>query len=168
MIAWGDFSGDRNKTVGKGLLKHQKRFASLVSSGRRNKKEHSDPLFFKSGIMKIDDLYRQQLRVHAWHFWNGQLPEAQAEMFHRVRDVHSYNTRASESEVSVSVRDQGSISFKLPKEWATIPENLKQTKSLAAFKRNSKKDLRADYGKFQCLVQGCGVCGEGSEVAQTL
>ena len=81
-------------------------------------------------------------------------------MFHRVREVRSYGTRASESEVSITVRDQGSISYKLAKKWATIPEALKQVKSIAAFQRNSKKVFLEEYGKFQCDVRGCGICGE--------
>ena len=72
-------------------------------------------------------------------------------MFHRVSDVHSHSTRASESEVSITVRDQGSISYKLPKEWATIPEALKQVKSLAAFKTNSKKVFWRNMGSFSVM-----------------
>jgi hypothetical protein len=38
---------------------------------------HADPLFARYGIHKVGDLYRQQLRLYAWKFWNGRLPDGQ-------------------------------------------------------------------------------------------
>ena len=60
-------------------------FAGLVA-GKRGL-YHSDPLFARFGMLKIGDLYRQQLRVHAWRFWNGQLPAGQAAMLARMDSV---------------------------------------------------------------------------------
>ena len=45
---------------------------------------HADPILSEFGMLKVGDLYRQQLRVHAWHYWNGKLPENQAAMLGRV------------------------------------------------------------------------------------
>ena len=64
LLVWGDFQGGRNKIVGDNLLRLQKRFANVIEgSGTRL---HSDPLFAKYGMLKVEDLYRQQMRVHAW------------------------------------------------------------------------------------------------------
>ena len=72
LMVWGDFQGDGNGVRGSALLKLQKRFAGLIAgSGGRY---HADPLFAKHGILKIGDLYKQQVRVHGWRFWNRQLP----------------------------------------------------------------------------------------------
>ena len=81
-MVWGDFVGARNRTLGGYLLGYQKRFAGLVAGLRG--RYHSCPLFSAFGMVEISDLYRQQLRVHAWRFWNGRLPEAQATMLSRV------------------------------------------------------------------------------------
>ena len=49
-------------------------------------------LFARFGVLKVGDLYRQQVRVHAWKFWNGTLPENQAAMLQRVDERHVYGT----------------------------------------------------------------------------
>ena len=69
LMVWGDFQGGRNVTLRGSLLRYQKRFAGLVA-GKRGR-YHADPLFAQYGMLKVGDLYRQQLRVHAWCFGRG-------------------------------------------------------------------------------------------------
>ena len=76
LMVWGDFREGRNATIGGSLLRLQKRLAGLIV-GRRGR-YHADPLLYQHGMLKVEDLYRQQLRVHAWQFWNGRLPDNQA------------------------------------------------------------------------------------------
>ena len=64
LIVWGDFVGGRNKTLASCLLKFQKRFVGMVAQAKG--RYHADPLFAKFGMLKMDDLYRQQLRTYAW------------------------------------------------------------------------------------------------------
>ena len=73
LLVWGDFQGGRNVTLGGALLRYQKRFAGLVA-GKRGQ-YHADPLFAQFSMLKIGDLYTQQLRVHAWRFTHGLLKE---------------------------------------------------------------------------------------------
>jgi hypothetical protein len=65
-MVWGNFEADRNKAQGETLLKLQKRFMGLIVG--KGGRYHADPLFAKYGILKVGDLYRQQLRMHAWKF----------------------------------------------------------------------------------------------------
>ena len=66
LIVWGDFVGGRNKTLASCLLKYQKKFLGMIAQAKG--RYHSDPLFAKYGMLKVDDLYRQQLRMYAWKF----------------------------------------------------------------------------------------------------
>ena len=93
LTVWGDFREGRNVTLGAPLLGYQKRFANMVMGKRA--RSHADPSLTESGILKISDLYRQQLRVHAWQFWNGHLPTNQAAMFSKTTAVHSHRTRST-------------------------------------------------------------------------
>ena len=120
LMVWGDFQGCRNVTLGSSLLRYQKRLAGLVA-GRRGL-FHADPLFLQHGMLKVGDLYRQQLRVHAWRFWNGRLPEGQAAMLGRASGVHGHATRSARSGLFVSTRDHRAVGYRVPKEWASIPE----------------------------------------------
>ena len=157
LIVWGDFAGGRNKTLADKLLKLQKRFVGMIAETKG--RYHSDPLFARFGILKMDDLYRQQLRMYAWRFWKGCLPEGQASLYQRTVNVHEHATRSAGSGISILTRDHGSIKYRMPKEWSTISDELKECRSIAAFKGTSKKQLIEQYRVFECRELGCLVCG---------
>ena len=157
LMVWGDFRGGRNVTLGGSLLRYQKRFAGLVA-GKRGR-YHADPLFAQYGMLKVGDLYRQQLRVHAWRFWNGLLPVNQAAMLSRTGDVHSHATRSARAGIALTARDHRSVGYRVPKEWATLTEAQRASGTVGAFRRGSRGGFLAGYGAFACDVVGCGVCG---------
>ena len=142
-MVWGDFQGDRNATLAGSLLRYQKRFAGLVA-GRRGS-YHADPLFAEQGMLKVGDLYRQQLRVYAWQFWNGRLPENQAALLSRTEQVHGHATRSARSGIFLSTREQRSVGYRVPKEWGELTEGQRGAASLplAAFKRGSREGFLA-------------------------
>ena len=157
LMVWGDFQGARNETLAGSLLRYQKRAAGLVAG--KGGLYHADPLFAQYGMLKIGDLYRQQLRVHAWRFWNGQLPENQAAMLSRVRDVHGYGTRSAGSGLFVSTGDCEAVGYRVPNEWASLSEAQRGMGSLAGFKRGSRRGFLEGYGSSVCVDVGCAVCG---------
>ena len=142
--------------MGQGLLRYQKRFAGLVA-GRRGR-YHADPLFAQFAMLKIGDLYRQQLRVHAWRFWNGCLPENQASMLSRVGDVHGHATRSARAGIHLASRDHASVGYRVPREWAALNGEQRGAGSLAAFKQRSRGGFLQEYGAFVCEAVGCVVC----------
>ena len=115
LMVWGDFQGSGNMTQGGALLRYQKRFAGLIEG--RHGLYHADPLFARHGMLKVGDLYRQQIRVHAWRFWNGQLPENQAAMLGRVGDSHEQGTWRAKSGLAILTRDYWLVGYRVPKEW---------------------------------------------------
>ena len=156
LLVWGDFRGARNVTLGESLLRYQKRFAGLVA-GRRGL-YHADPLLAGAGMLKVGDLYRMQLRVHAWQFLKGKLPENQAAMLRRSSGVHGHATRAAGSGLYVSTRDHGSVGYRVPVEWAGVPERERGAGSLSALKRAARAGFIGGYAAFRCTVRGCRVC----------
>ena len=126
-------------------------------AGRRGR-YHADPLFAQNGMLKVGDLYRQQLCVHAWRFWNGRLPENQAAMLSRVGDVHGHATRAARSGLFLSTRDRRSVGYRIPREWASLTEGQRGLASLSAFKGRSRRGFLGACGAFVCRAVGCVVC----------
>ena len=161
LMVWGDFKEGRNLTLGGSLLRYQKRFAGLVAGKRGG--FHADPLLAEHGMLKVGDLYRQQLRVHAWRFWKGRLPPNQAAMLRRVGDVHGHATRSAGDGLFVSTGDHRSVGYRVPKEWASLTGSLRGSGTLAAFKRGSRAGFLAEYGAFRCRVGGCRVCSGGDD-----
>ena len=145
--------------MGRSILSNQKRFVGLMAG--KTKRYHADPLFANYGILKVGDLYRQQMRIHAWQFWNGRLPQAQAAMLERVSQTHDHGTRLASRGMYVSTRNHRQIGYKVPKEWDTLTDTLRGVASLGAFKRHSKREFIREYGRFNCSVKDCFVCREG-------
>ena len=156
LMIWGDFEEGRNKLLGESLLRYQKKFLGLISE--RRGRYHSDPIFSRLGILKVHDLYKQQLRIHAWKFVKDRLPNNQVAMLSRVSDRHSHNTRSSKSGLYVSTQDHRSIGYRIPKEWQALPEVLRQTNSLGGLKKKSKEMFLENYRKFSCKEQNCFIC----------
>ena len=157
LMVWGDFQGNQNRQLGDRLLKLQKSYAGLIA-GRKGR-YHSDPIFAELGMLKVDDLYRQQLRIHAWKFWNERLPESQGRVLSRVSDRHGYNTRSAEHGISFTMQDHKSIGYRVPKEWDSLRKEVREVKSLPGFKKSSKKDFIAKYNAFKCVDKSCFICG---------
>ena len=157
LMAWGDFQGNHNIKQRDALLKLQKKFVGIIAGKRE--RYHADPLFAGLQILKIDDLYRQQLRVHAWKFWNGKLPGCQAQALSKSSEVHGHDTRAAQKGLSIRTQDHKSISYRVPKEWGMLREEQRGMKALTGFKRMSRKSFLSMYGEFKCEIRGCYVCG---------
>ena len=83
-------------------------------------------------------------------------------MLGRTGDVHGHATRSARVGMFLATRDHRSVGYRVPKEWAALPEALRGVGSVAAFKRRSRGGFLGGYGAFVCGVRGCGVCqGEG-------
>ena len=157
LMVWGDFQEGKNKKLGEDLLKYQKRIVGMIKGTRG--RYHADPGFFSLGILKIEDLYKQQLRIHGWQFSKNRLPENQAAMLQRTKDTHKYQTRASERGLlSYSAQDERSIGQRLPKEWQSTPQDIRETISYQGMKKKSKGTFLSRYGLFECHVRDCFVC----------
>ena len=156
LMVWGNFEGDRNKTLGGAPVRLQKRRVGLIV-GKRGL-YHADPLFARFGVLKEKDLYRQQLRVHAWQFWNGRLLANQVAMLGRVESQHGHGTRSARGGLAVGSRDHGSVGYRIPKEWGSLTEEVRGMGSVSAFKRRSKGFFLVEYGAFGCNVVRCVVC----------
>ena len=80
----------------------------------------ADPLFAQYGMLKVGDIYRKQLRVHAWRFENGLLPSGQAAMLTKTAELHGYATRSAQSGLAVMARDHWMVGYRVTKDCATL------------------------------------------------
>ena len=157
LTVWGDFKEGRNLALGDSLLRYQKRLSGMIAQAKG--RYHADPIMGHYGILKLGDMYRHQLRIYAWRFWNGRLPVSQAAMLSRAENTHGHNTRAAKNSMFLSTRDHRSVGYRVPKEWEALTPNLRQTKSLSSFKSKSKEEFTKAYKAFICVGRGCFVCG---------
>ena len=154
LINWGNFKGDRNLGLRDGLLSLQKSLVRIITGSHRI--SHSDPLFSDLGVLKIDDLYNQRVRVFSYQLFKGQLPDGISSLFEKVG--HAHNTRGAVGNIFVSRCCDGSIMSIAPKYWNALPSSLKNSPSLASFKETSKRSFLTRYSDFSCDTRGCSSC----------
>jgi hypothetical protein len=70
----------------------------------------------------VGDLYRQQLRLHAFKFWNCRLSNSQMVTLRRVDESHSYGTRSARSGLAVGSGDHRLVAYRVHAEWRTLTE----------------------------------------------
>ena len=159
LMVWGDFQENGNKGLGDAILSCQKKLAGFIAGKRE--KHHSDPVFAQFSIIKVSDLYKQQIRTYAWRFKTGTLPPNHMGLLERVDDKHSHNTRSARAGIFLSTRDHKSVGYRVPKEWDTLSEEMREVRTLKGFKNRSKDSFLSAYRSFSCSQRGCFVCGDG-------
>ena len=154
LINWGNFQGDRNMGLRDGLLTLQKSLVRIISNVSRI--THADPLFASLGILKIDDLFTQAVRIFSYKLSNNLLPVEMTRYFTKVR--HDHNTRGARSNFFASHSNSRSIKYIAPKIWNALSLDLKRSSSIASFKTGSKAALLGPYSGFVCNVRRCRSC----------
>ena len=128
---WG---GASDVHLNKLLLIQKKTVRAITKSSYR---EHSDPLFYDLGILKVHDIYKLNCCCIA---------NKQKEQFPHARSI--YNTR-SKGNLHVSFQrltvTQRSLKFNVPTHFNALPLNLKSITLLRPFKRALKTYLLSHY-----------------------
>ena len=138
-----------------GLLSLQKSLVRIIT-GSRYSISHTDPLFAKLAILKIDDLYTQRLRMFTYKLSRNLLPSGVSSLFGKA--LHNYKTRGATSNFYIGRSDSRSIKSIAPKCWNPLPSSLKSSPSVGSFRDRSKRSLLAPYSAFSCDVAGCRSC----------
>ena len=120
------------------LVVLQKRAVRVIS--KSSYLAHTNELFRKYEILKLDDIYRYRLGICA--FSNKD------ELFAAYQRDHSYETRGR-SLLRPSFQrlksTQNSLSYRLPETWNNIPMHVKTSNSLVRFKKLYKRHLTGCY-----------------------
>ena len=161
LINWGNFVGDGNVGLSREILTLQKSLVRIISASHSI--SHADPLFFKCGTLKIDDLYKQTVRLFSFKAQRGLLPSGMSTLFNMVSGNHAYNTRASRNNFYFSGQSVrcNSIRYIVPSNWNGLSTNLKEARNISSFKKGSKGEFLSSYSNFSCDMHNCRSCTLG-------
>ena len=159
LLNWGNFKGDRNLGLRDRLLTLQKSLVRIICGA--NRLSHADPLFAKMATLKIDDLYAQSVRIFSYKMHKDMLPGAMASFIEKVG--HNYATRGAKSNFFVSHSNCRSIKSIAPRYWNSLSSSLKDSVSIATFKKKSKQDLLLPYNDFACHIRNCRSCASSKQ-----
>jgi hypothetical protein len=119
------------------LILIQKKIIRLITN--ESYLAHTGPLFFKTNILKINDLHTYLLAIEAYK---------SNEQSNFLYVQHSYDTRNRNNPVPSFQRltsTQRSLSFSLPNVWNSLPLDVRQSHTLGIFKSRCKKYLINHY-----------------------
>ena len=111
-------------------------------------------LFAKTGILKLDDIFKLQMAALMWDFENGSLPQCFSNYFTKVNQRHNYSTRlANSNKLQTSQRvntdSHGKTMFKFQgsRLWNTILDLPFYHSSIkrATFRKKYKSHLSSSY-----------------------
>jgi hypothetical protein len=111
-------------------------------------KAHTAPLFKKLRILKIHDIFVQQITQFMYKFNNNLLPENFNNYFIKNSTIHRHNTRHADNlhlPFSNTVVRFISIKSRGPRVWNALADDLKLACSLAVFKKKRKSTLINSY-----------------------
>ena len=100
---------------------------------------HTDPLFSKLKLLKLDDLYKHQLGIYMYKSTKGLLPDSMSSMVIPIHNVHDHNLRNKNGYYIQHVRTncrKFTIHYTGPIFWNSLPQQLREAVSEKQFKRN--------------------------------
>ena len=154
IILWGHLSSY--------ITKIQKRAVRIISKSKYN--AHTEPIFKKYNILKVNDILKVQEWKFIHHFINNKLPKYFDHFsFPRFTDVHQHNTRNNIAFVTPCLRynvSTCSIKKRLPSIMNNAHRNL--TEKLYSHSINGlvfylKQTFINSY-ESTCHIQNCYIC----------
>ena len=117
------------------ILLLQKKIVRIITNSEYL--AHSDPLFHRTGILKIQEIYDYQLSIFAYKNQNNF-----------TSFTHEYQTRFRDIAVPTFQRlsiSQRSLSYAAPSMFNSLPNEVKNSRSLPMFKKKCKTYLLDRY-----------------------
>ena len=109
---------------------------------------HTEPLFIRNKILKLDDLYKFELSKFMFDCINGKLPTPILEFFISNATIHAHHTRqrnvphVTQTFGTISER---AVTHKGPKTWTEIPQTIRLHQNKNIFSRLLKIDYITKY-----------------------
>ena len=136
------------KTYLKKLVTLQNKAVKIVGNGTWN--DRATRYYAKLKILKLQDLVKLETAAFVYNYKSGQLPPTFRNYFTALNNIHVKTTRATALynffvPFFKTLKLQRSIKYQGPKIWNSLDLEIKNSKSLKAFKSRLKNLLLASY-----------------------
>ena len=124
---------------------------------------HTDPLFKRLNLLKVDDIYKLYLLKFYYKFKNDRLPISFCSFFRHVYPSHTHNTRNRYQPRTYTPNTKLSkttVRFVLPELLSKLPSCITdkiETHSIQGLSKNGKRYFINLYQE-RCCIMDCYVC----------
>ena len=154
LLTWGPNAGK--------ILRLQKKAIGVICGSKYN--AHTEPLFKKLHLLKINDMYKLKMLIFFYNYQNGNLPtHLQLFDIQTGQEVHNYRTRNSHqiriTPTNTKFADKH-IRVAITNVVNGTPDNIItkiHTHSLQGYKRYTKNMIINEYSS-ECNIPNCYVC----------
>jgi hypothetical protein len=141
LSAWG------NGATAQRIFLLQKRAIRIIN--KKKYRSHTEPLFKSNNILKLDDMYKQQVALFMYDLQAQNLPKS-FENYIGHENTQTSNIVTRQQNQIYKQRPRTLFSSKLPKHnfpniWNNIEINIRNSKSRSAFKSALKKYFLSSY-----------------------
>ena len=163
ITSWG-FEGDR-------ISKLQKRALRIMTNSKYN--AHTDPLFKRLHLLKVNDIFDVQCLKFWYKFVNKKLPNYFRDMFKYNYELHEIGTRSHDQLHLYPTRTSGArnvLRHHIPELLNKFPKYLTErikTHSLYSIFYNIKCYL-IDLYNYNCTIIDCYICNNNNWVTNRL
>ena len=122
-------------------------FAERLLSDKR-KFDHINPTLRKLKLLPVSDILYMRDTVQMYKCVNGLGPHYLTAMIRKRSDIHSYNTRQNRDQQLPRCRTalaQNAFDHRGVKVWNSIPEEIRNSKAVQAFKSSLKRELLKSF-----------------------
>ena len=109
---------------------------------------HTEPLFIRNKILKLDDLYKFELSKCMFDCIHGLLPTAILEYFTTNATINAHHTRQRNIPhvtQTFGTTSERAVTHKGPKMWTEIPQTIRLHQNKNIFSRLLKNDYITKY-----------------------
>jgi len=138
--------GNTHKTYLNKLEIVQRKAIRVITKSNYN--AATSPLFKKTNILKLSDVYNAQISTFMYDYSKSNLPSPLLQIFITNNTVHSHQTRHS-SDIHITHRRSETVSrsfiYRCPDIWLSLPAAIKHSVSHNAFKYKLKRYYMSNY-----------------------
>ena len=119
------------------IVQHKRTIRTICDAGFR---DHTDPLFYKLGLLKFQDIYKYNLLI----YMHKALARGEYALEHNVatRNNDGFMARTVRHQLTLT---QHAVSFVGPTEWNKLPYSMRSVERLTLFKKALKAYLLNQY-----------------------
>ena len=158
ILLWG--------TNTKRILKLQKWAVRAITCSKYN--AHTDPIFKKLNILKINDIHKLSAIKFYYKFKNNLLPKSFHAIFTSKMPSHEHKTRQRNTprpDTPKTALAKSTIRYYIPELIKQLPTNITDkisTHSIQGFSNYIKKYFINQYQE-SCILQNCYICNRSQE-----